>query len=288
MGGIFSFLAKESVMAVFRLLILMLTAALFAASIGLAQVTDESSEESEAKRPANLRPANLSPQDQLDEILTEYEREYSRLRMKMYSSREPDARKEATDELAELRESCVDKIQTIAKENPKTPVALKALESILYPLRADSKETQQWVKERLLEDHANDKALVPIVVILARDEAFIDKLTEKTENRDIRGVILYYRMQMAKGRELTEQNEAAVRPMMERISAEFKDVELVYPGGRVRGRLGDLVENELFAFENLRIGKVAPEIEGVDVHDRSLRLSDFRGKVVVLDFWGHW
>jgi hypothetical protein len=270
-------------MAVFRLLMLTLATTLLAAGISFAQATDESSEESEAKQPAGV-----SPQDHLDQIMNEYEREYSRLRMKMYSSREADARREATKELAEFRKSCVEKIQAIAKENPKTPVALKALESILYPLRADSRETQQWVKERLLDDHANDKALVPVIAILARDEAFIDELAEKTESRDVRGVILYYRMQKVKGRELTEQNKAEVRPMMERISAEFKDVELVYPGGRVRGRLGDLVENEIFAFENLRIGKVAPEIEGVDVHDQSLRLSDFRGKVVVIDFWGHW
>jgi hypothetical protein len=33
---------------------------------------------------------------------------------------------------------------------------------------------------------------------------------------------------------------------------------------------------------------VAPEIEGEDLSAEPRRLSDFRGKVVVLDFWGHW
>lgn len=32
----------------------------------------------------------------------------------------------------------------------------------------------------------------------------------------------------------------------------------------------------------------APEIEGEDIDGRRFKLSDFRGKVVVLDFWGHW
>ncbi len=40
--------------------------------------------------------------------------------------------------------------------------------------------------------------------------------------------------------------------------------------------------------QNLTIGKVAPEIEGVDVDGKKFKLSDYRGKVVVLDFWGDW
>lgn len=39
---------------------------------------------------------------------------------------------------------------------------------------------------------------------------------------------------------------------------------------------------------DLAIGKVAPEIEAEDVYGVPLKLSDYRGKVVVLDFWGDW
>ena len=38
----------------------------------------------------------------------------------------------------------------------------------------------------------------------------------------------------------------------------------------------------------LAIGAVAPDIVGTDVHGEPMRLSDYRGKVVVLDFWGDW
>ena len=33
---------------------------------------------------------------------------------------------------------------------------------------------------------------------------------------------------------------------------------------------------------------VAPEIAGADLDGVPLRLSDYRGKVVLLDFWGDW
>ncbi|MBL8852351.1 MAG: redoxin domain-containing protein [Planctomycetaceae bacterium] len=39
---------------------------------------------------------------------------------------------------------------------------------------------------------------------------------------------------------------------------------------------------------NLEIGKVAPEIIGSDFDGVEFKLSDYRGKVVVLDFWGDW
>jgi peroxiredoxin len=44
----------------------------------------------------------------------------------------------------------------------------------------------------------------------------------------------------------------------------------------------------LFEMRNLAIGKVAPEIEGEDVDGKKFKLSDYRGKVVMLSFWGDW
>lgn len=37
-----------------------------------------------------------------------------------------------------------------------------------------------------------------------------------------------------------------------------------------------------------KIGEVAPEITGEDTDGKPMKLSDYKGKVVVLDFWGHW
>ncbi len=38
----------------------------------------------------------------------------------------------------------------------------------------------------------------------------------------------------------------------------------------------------------LAVGNLAPDIDAEDVHGRRFKLSDFRGKVVFLDFWGDW
>jgi cytochrome c biogenesis protein CcmG, thiol:disulfide interchange protein DsbE len=41
-------------------------------------------------------------------------------------------------------------------------------------------------------------------------------------------------------------------------------------------------------YEPLLVGKVAPDFQLPDLNDRQLRLSDYRGKVVFLNFWATW
>jgi len=71
--------------------------------------------------------------------------------------------------------------------------------------------------------------------------------------------------------------------LYERVVAEFADLK------DFRGRaLGERSKGELNELRNLAVGKVAPEIEGEDADGRAFKLSDYRGKVVVLTFSGNW
>ncbi len=45
---------------------------------------------------------------------------------------------------------------------------------------------------------------------------------------------------------------------------------------------------DLFEMRELAVGKTAPEILGEDLDEKALKLSDFRGRVVVLTFWASW
>jgi len=72
--------------------------------------------------------------------------------------------------------------------------------------------------------------------------------------------------------------------LLERVVAEFGDVR---QDGETRD-LGGIASGELFARRNLAVGKVAPEVEGTDHEGKTFKLSDFRGKVVVLTFSGNW
>jgi hypothetical protein len=44
----------------------------------------------------------------------------------------------------------------------------------------------------------------------------------------------------------------------------------------------------LFELDHLQVGMVAPDFEATDQEGAKFKLSDYRGKVVLLDFWGFW
>ncbi|MFT6177680.1 MAG: hypothetical protein ACJAQT_000698 [Akkermansiaceae bacterium] len=52
--------------------------------------------------------------------------------------------------------------------------------------------------------------------------------------------------------------------------------------------LGKWIEELLYKITHLVVGCEAPEIEGVDHDGNKFRLSEYRGKVVLLPFWGLW
>jgi hypothetical protein len=70
----------------------------------------------------------------------------------------------------------------------------------------------------------------------------------------------------------------------ERIIKDFADVAYSR-----NNKLGDEARQQLDKLRHaILVGKQAPEIEGEDIDGKQFKLSDYRGKVVLLDFWGHW
>jgi hypothetical protein len=75
---------------------------------------------------------------------------------------------------------------------------------------------------------------------------------------------------------------AEIEAVLEQAAEKYGDVKLPF-GGTV----GDNAKMELFALRHLAVGKEAPEIEGPDQNGVRFKLSDYRGKVVLLYFWQH-
>jgi hypothetical protein len=120
-------------------------------------------------------------------------------------------------------------------------------------------------------------------------ETLLRTFLEKDSRSEVQGLAgltlaqeLKRRLEMTPaGSEATAaQVRAEIEKLLRRAADEFADVRLA--GG---GTVGDKAQLELDDILHLAVGKVAPDIEGQDQDGYKFKLSDYRGKVVLLDFW---
>ena len=71
---------------------------------------------------------------------------------------------------------------------------------------------------------------------------------------------------------------------IDRAKGIFQRVIDTYPGTEAAKK----AKNTIFAMENLGVGKMAPDFTAMDQDGVQFKLSDYRGKVVILAFWGFW
>lgn len=71
--------------------------------------------------------------------------------------------------------------------------------------------------------------------------------------------------------------------LYERASEKYGDVKLPYDE-----TVGEVAQRDLFEIQHLAVGKMAADIEGEDQDGRPFKLSDYRGKVVLLYFWSEY
>ena len=90
--------------------------------------------------------------------------------------------------------------------------------------------------------------------------------------------------------ELQRQDRAKavkeVEALFEQAAAKGGNVKIATVwAGEKPTTVGERAKSELFKLRRLAIGKEAPDIEGEDQDGKRFKLSDYRGKVVLLDFW---
>jgi len=113
-------------------------------------------------------------------------------------------------------------------------------------------------------------------------EQLLRAILEKDSRRDIQGVACLMLAQVLKGQAGMLQGEKGEKlrkeseALFERALEKYADVKTPY-----FGTVGVKAQGEL----RLVAGKPAPEIEGQDQDGKKFRLSDYKGKVVLLDFW---
>jgi hypothetical protein len=198
--------------------------------------------------------------------------------------------------LTQLRNRLAGKALELAKADPKDDVAFEALMYVVQNAGFNSGPRNEAV-QLMLEHHAANPKIEPVITTLARqgrgyNTALLEALLEKNPSRNVKGLAAFTLAQAAKAE--IENPKTAMKDIpgkqkdaiakFENVSKEYGDVELRVP----RGKIADLASKEIESINKSPLGKTTPEIEGEDIEGAKFKLSDYRGKVVMLDFWGHW
>ena len=174
-------------------------------------------------------------------------------------------------ELAEVQRRFAKRARVLIDINPKDEVALDALIFAMRQLVADEGDPKLY--DLLLAHHLPSSKLGDVVSRPHASEEFLRTVAARSPHADVRAGAS---MALA-GRLARNGHGDDAQVLCERI---LKNQELV----KLHGPANDL----LFEIRHLTVGKVVPEVEGWDLDDKPMKLSEFRGKAVMLVFWATW
>ena len=72
------------------------------------------------------------------------------------------------------------------------------------------------------------------------------------------------------------------------IKDHIADLYAILEGPAKKGPFADLIEKSLQSAGIGKVGSVLPEFKQNDANGKSISLSSFRGKYVLIDFWASW
>jgi hypothetical protein len=212
----------------------------------------------------------------------------------------------------------------LAEKNPKDPAAVDALIWIVSHVnfKNDPKNPRSKAIQILLCDHLQSEKMATLCqspsIRSALDEDrrhLVSAVLAKSKYRPAQGQACFALAHQAETR-LRSAQRLKERPEMAKswqgslgketvevlVNADVetlsKEAESLYK--RVIKDFGDLIDSDNKKLSEtakekldelpypILVGKPAPEIEGEDIDGKKFKLGDYRGKVVLLDFWGNW
>jgi hypothetical protein len=272
-----------------------------------------------ALRAADDKP-DLSPADEVKKLAEEFVKSQEEFEQEYRKAKTPEERQKLINEKMPKPEKTATRLLELAEKNPKdagvVPDALiwvvthggnggdaakskdRALDllanhvdspkvgdvclSLIYNPTPGGEKLMRAIAEKGGSDEAKAKATFSLGQSLKNNAGTIQMIKDQPEMlkayEDAYGKDAVARM--------LERDPAALIKEAEKL---FETVGEKYGAVKVYNRpLSESVEGELFEIRNLAIGKTAPEIEGDDLDGSKFKLSEYRGKVVVIDFWGNW
>jgi hypothetical protein len=220
-------------------------------------------------------------------------REFNAARQKYYQ--EISASEKGEQRPADPVEQFMPKFRAYAERQAGKAEAIPALAWIVQSVRptgAESKPTKdvRWALDELMTDAARPeigKSLQPLRVAVYSWGAeplvpLFHKIYKQNPDPDTKAAALFREgFAHYSGRDFDADARTAAR---KKAATIFRAVLKEFPDSDAAKQAGPYI----FEAEHLQIGMKAPDFEGENENGDPVKLSDFKGRVVVIDFWGFW
>lgn len=169
------------------------------------------------------------------------------------------------------------RLVAFAEDDPANPLVVKAAKLVFADQRSPNWRRIQAMGRLLAEHHIDSPELGGFCEALGRvdgGQEILQKVLTDSPHGDVRAYATFWvasrMVESDEATELLEQVASFEGPLPYRRS----DLRVM-----ARGKIN---------LARLKVGNVAPDIVGTDIDGAEFKLSDYRGKVVFLDFWGDW
>ncbi len=236
--------------------------------------------------------------DKVEQVLSDYQREAEEYQIELERLKAGTPSREEAEAFVHKNPAVryVPKLLQLATANRKSKAAFQAYAMACLLLKGtDPKVTNRFLQQAtdaLLQDHVSEKELGGVALLMAAipnhdSKTFLRTVAKKSPHREAQAFAC---LSLA----TTLQHEANARPdgnsaadkeiaaLLSRLTKEYSDVLL---GGKP---LSEVAKPLLYEKEHLSVGTTAPDIVGTDGNGQDFRLKDYRGKVILLTFWGDW
>jgi peroxiredoxin len=227
-----------------------------------------------------------SYQEKLQALLDEYRKENNKYEDDLAAAKTDDERTVAKKLKAQMANGYAEKFLAFAAEAPKTPPAADAM---LWILRfADSYDGMEKVVDMIIKNQLHSPKLLPVISNLKPEvkggDTLLRAVGEKSTNVECKAAALLRLAEnlQTQSEDIESKTEAA--KLLKEAETRAKEVVKKYAAVN-RGDYAKKAQDLLDDIEKLSPGKKAPDISGDDLEGQPLKLSDYKGRIVVLVFW---
>jgi thiol-disulfide isomerase/thioredoxin len=246
------------------------------------------------KKPADPNPNRV---EQFKTIQKKFDKEMEDLKKRFTSAKDNAERNGIREEARELAVLTSRDLLKIAEADPKDQVAFDASTFVIEKVTmfGPSKEFESAlaiIGENHLEKPKVKELMERIAPMGPPSQKFFQNIVEKTKDKEMKGLALFFLATSISNQLEDEEDAKKIDELIAKAKDYFEKAADVAPNTKVGATtIGKEVASQLDALKamkNLAIGKQVPEIEGTNLKGEKVKLSSYKGKVVLVDIWATW